>query len=479
MNLNIIYKKCSLIILVTLLLTISGCSKFVDVPSPIDQIPSDIAFGSDTKAASAVRALYGIMVGSTGVLTTTLGYSGAVQISMGVSADELMNTSVTNTFNDFYTNSIVAANGTSSSNIWGCLYNLIFNANSIIENVEKSTGITAAGKKQFLAEAKFIRAANYFYLINLYGNVPMPLGSDYKTNANLPKVDKNVIYDLIVDDLKYAVANLGPAYLGTQRLRANKYAASALLARVYLYREDWVNAEIQASEVIDVAGKTVYDMETDLKKTFLTSSKEVILQLQQPGTNLYAWDGYNFVPSVATNAPQYQITDKLFQSFETGDLRKTDWIKTVTLTIGGVTKNYSYPYKYKINSGTGTTRTESNVFLRLSEVYLIRAEARTHQNKLGTAISDLDIIRKRSGIGLISVTKPSATQSELLELIAHERFVELFIEHGHRWMDLKRTGKADEVLKDKPNWRPEAKLYPIPLDDINKNPFLKQNEGYN
>ncbi|MNL65776.1 SusD family protein [compost metagenome] len=77
------------------------------------------------------------------------------------------------------------------------------------------------------------------------------------------------------------------------------------------------------------------------------------------------------------------------------------------------------------------------------------------------------------------MTTPNASQVKLLDLIAHERFVELFTEYGHRWMDLKRTAKADDVLKDKPNWRAEAKLFPIPLDDINKNPFLSQNPGYN
>lgn len=479
MTLFNIYKKISLVTFVAIGFSISGCKKFVEVPSPIDQLPSDVVFDSDATAASAVMGLYGVMVGSTALFTSTHAYGGGVQIAMGLSADELMTSSVSNSFNEFYINSINPANSISNLTIWSPIYNFIFNANAVIENLERSAGITPAGKKQFLAEARFIRAANYFYLVNIYGDVPMPLGTDYKVNGTLSRAASAAIYNLILDDLKYAVANLGPVYLGTQRLRANKYAASALLARVYLYLEDWQNAETQATEVTDVAGKSMYDMETDLKKTFLTSSKEVILQLQQPGSNLYTWDGYNFIPSSAVTVPAYLITDKLYQAFESGDQRKTEWIKTNTITLAGVTKSYNYPYKYKISSGTGTIRTESTVFLRLAEVYLIRAEARARQNKLAQAIDDLDVIRKRSGITPISLTKPDATQAELLNLIAHERFVELFTEHGHRWMDLKRTGKADDVLRDKPNWRSEAKLFPIPLDDISKNPFLTQNPGYN
>ncbi len=476
MKLNHIYIT-SLTCILLVCLSISGCKKFVQVDPPFDQLPTELVFESDAKAASVVRGLYGEMVGSTGIFTSTLGYSGAVQISMGVSADELAVSTPSNTFNEFYINSITSANGTNEGSIWGAIYNVIFNANAVIENIEKSPAITAAGKKQYAAEAKFIRAANYFYLVNLYGEVPMPTTTDYRVNANLPKLPVDQVYALIQEDLKFAEANLGATYIGAQRLRANKYAAAALLARVYLYKQDWANAEAMATEVIDGAGKTVYDLEPDLTKTFLTSSKEVLLQLQQPGSNLYTWDGYNFI---STGIPQYQITNALYQSFEEGDQRKVNWIKTNTITTAGVATAYNFPFKYKLNSGTGTTRTESMVFLRLSEVYLIRAEARAQQTKLSLAIADLDVVRKRA-INLVPfpATDPNTVKDALLTLIAHERYVELFTELGHRWMDLKRTGKADEVLKDKPNWRPEAKLYPIPKGDVDKNPFLKQNPGYN
>ncbi|MDR6782909.1 hypothetical protein ABIE26_000603 [Pedobacter africanus] len=480
MSLNKTYIKNNLLLLGCLWLGFSSCKKFVEVPAPIDQMTSDIAFDSDAKAASAVRGLYGLLIGSyLGPTPAINAYGIHLQTAMGVSADEMEPSTTSNSYNEFYINAISSTNSINSIGIWGTLYNFLFNSNAVIENLEKSKGVTDASRKQFLAEARFIRAANFFYLLNLYGDVPMPTGTDYRVNANLPRVSADEIYKLIVEDLKYAVNNLGPAYLGTQRLRANKYAACALLARVYLYMEEWANAEVQAGAVIDVAGKTMYDMENDLKKTFLTSSKEVILQLQQPGNVLYTWDAYNFIPSSVITVPTYLLTDKLYQSFEPGDQRKVEWIRTNTITTAGITKPYHYPYKYKINSGTGTTKTESNVFLRLSEVYLIRAEARTMQNKLSGAISDLDAVRQRSGISLISDKNPGATQSQLLTLIAQERFVEFFSEYGHRWMDLKRTGKADEILKDKPNWRPEAKLFPIPLDDVNRNPFLTQNPGYN
>lgn len=475
MTIKPIYIKTGLAFAICFIL--SACKKFVEVPEPIDQISTEVVFQNDSKAASAVRGLYGEMVGSTGFFTSILGFSGAVQISAGVSADELTLSSSGNQFNEFFTNAISSSNGLNEGSIWGATYNVIYNANSVIESLAKSSGVTATGKKQLTAEAKFVRAANYFYLVNLYGNVPMPTGTDYRLNAVLPNVPADQIYALILDDLKFAVENLSPAYIGTQRLRANKYAAAALLARVYLYKKDWANAEAMATQVIEGAGKTVYDLETDLNKTFLTSSKEVILQLQQPGTNLYTWDGYNFISS---GIPQYQITDTLYRSFEANDLRKTTWIKVNTVTTDNVPKNYYFPFKYKLNSGTGTIRTESMVFLRLSEVYLVRSEARAQQSKLSEAIADLDAVRKRAITTIpFPATNPATGKDGLLDLVAHERFVELFTEGGQRWLDLKRTDKADLVLGKKPNWRPESKLYPIPKGDIDKNPFLKQNPGYN
>lgn len=471
------YKKITLCTLFIICLTAFGCKKFVEVDDPIDQIPADLVFNTDAKAASVIRGLYGSMVGSTAPLfTNNYAFGGGVQITLGLSSDEL-NCNSGNALNDFFTNAVSSSSGGNSSYLWGPMYNIIFNANSAILNIEKSTGMSEAGKKQYTAEAKFIRAANYFYLVNLYGDVPMPLTTDYKVNGNIARTPADQVYNLILDDLKYAQANLGTVYSGTQRLRANKYTISALLARVYLYKQDWANAELQASDVID-GGKSLYTMEPDLTKTFLTSSKEVILQLQQPGTNLYTWDGFAFIPN-NNNIPNYLITDALYAAFETGDLRKTNWIRTASIVTAGVAKPYNSPFKYKLNSGTGAIRTESLVFLRLGEVYLIRAEARAQQGKLAPAVSDLDVIRKRAAISLIANTNPGINQSDLLGLIAHERFVELFAELGHRWLDLKRTGKADEVLKNKPNWRPEAKLFPIPIGDMNTNTSLVQNPGYN
>jgi hypothetical protein len=119
---------------------------------------------------------------------------------------------------------------------------------------------------------------------------------------------------------------------------------------------------------------------------------------------------------------------------------------------------------------------EYNVTLRLAEQYLIRSEARAQLTKISGAQADLDSVRIRAGLAKTT----ASTKDDLLTAIASERKVELFGEFSHRWFDLKRTGKADQVIGAlKPaTWKSTAVLAPIPSDERLKNPSLTQNDGY-
>ncbi len=119
------------------------------------------------------------------------------------------------------------------------------------------------------------------------------------------------------------------------------------------------------------------------------------------------------------------------------------------------------------------------MIFRLAEQYLIRAECRLRQNNLEGATDDINIIRNRANLPSIS----STNQEEMLEVILHERQVELFTEWGHRWLDLKRTSQVDAVMQTVApvkgaSWERTDQLYPIPMQDILKNPNLTQNRGY-
>ncbi len=164
----------------------------------------------------------------------------------------------------------------------------------------------------------------------------------------------------------------------------------------------------------------------------------------------------------------------LLNSFEEGDKRKNNW---VGLTVVG-TDSFYFPHKYKIGS-YGDPVSEYLMVLRLSEQYLIRAEARAHQGDFTGALEDLNTVRARAG--LTEVT--STDKEQILDFILHERRVELFSEWGHRWLDLKRTGKVDDVMVDVTtkkggSWNTNWQLYPLPLSDLQKDMNLTQNMGY-
>ena len=114
--------------------------------------------------------------------------------------------------------------------------------------------------------------------------------------------------------------------------------------------------------------------------------------------------------------------------------------------------------------------------LRLAEQYLIDAEARAQQGDISGAATKLNAVRNRAGLG----NTTAITQTDMLAAIAHERQVELFTEWGHRWFDLKRTGTINATLGvEKSSWTSDAALLPIPLLEIEADPNLTQNQGYN
>lgn len=301
--------------------------------------------------------------------------------------------------------------------------------------------------------------------MNLFGAVPLVTTTDFTISASLARSEPATVYRQIVNDLQSAEQLLPVEYNTTSgRTRPNRSAAAALLARVYLYLGAWAQADSAASAVI---GNPLYQLEPDPDSVFLPGSREAIWQLQPAYADMATAEGAAFIPADPGLPPPYTLTPTLLNSFEAGDLRLTHW--TATSADGKV-----YPYKYK-QAAYDSSYPEYNVVLRLAETYLIRAEARAEQGNATGGTEDLNLVRYRSG--LYAITPGSV--NDLLTAIWHERQVELAAEWGHRWLDLKRTGRADPVLgTEKTGWKPAAALYPIPAVELTKNPHLVQNEGY-
>ncbi|MDQ0641218.1 hypothetical protein QF042_004783 [Pedobacter sp. W3I1] len=461
MKINYMFFK-KIMMLGVLVIALSSCKKYLEADLATNLISRENAFASDASATSATLALYSYYP-----TVNSLQY---VSWLGGLSADELQNTTSTSDLIQYSQNVVAPTNGLYVY-LWDYPYQVIRESNLIIDGINKSAGVTAAVKNQLTGEAKFFRALMYFNMVNFYGGVPISSDVTELNNALTPRSTVAENYTQIIADLKDAQSLLPLTYAGTAtlKIRANKWAATALLAKVYLYNKDYVNAEAEASKVI---GSGVYTMAT-LANAFINTSPETILQL----STLYGASGFSRyrTTSSANNVapPDYVLYNNFTKDFELNDNRKTAWVDSTTFNA----IKYYRINKYKVQTATAATvGNEYTVLLRLAELYLIRAEARAQQTDIAGAQSDLNIIRTRAGLP----NTTASTQGTLLTAIAKERKLELFGEFGNRWFDLKRTATADAVLGPlKTTYKTTAQLLPIPSAQLLLNANLTQNPGYN
>lgn len=496
-------KYSFLTIVLILTIAFNSCNKLVETEPPSDSVSGANAYASDATAIAVLNGIY-ISMNQTGIGQFVQG-NNSLAVLTGLSGDELtLYNGVSDiTYLSFYQNTLRQTLGapTAGSEYWAPLYNYVFKCNAAIEGLKGAMGLSPGVKKQLLGEAMFLRAFFYFYLVNLFGDLPLVLETDPEVNTLLPRTSKAEVYTQIISDLKDAEEKLSAEYLNgaligitSERVRPTKWAAMALLARVYLYINDNINAEVKATNVISQT--TLFGPLPELNNVFLKNSQEAIWQLQPTEIEFNTTEARTLIipqqgPNISNN-PVF-LSDTLVNSFEKDDLRAVfgNWIDTTIYSLSSsLLDTVVFPNKYKlnmsdanINSNTGTDNmNEYFMVLRLAEQYLIRAEARAQQGKINEAKSDLNVIRTRAGLNPITVSN----KSDLLKAILKERQVELFTEWGHRWLDLKRMQMVDDVMKGitplKANgspWVSYQQLYPLPLvSDLQKAPSLIQNEGY-
>lgn len=449
------------------LILFCSCKKFVEIDPPKTQLTNETVFGNDNTANSAVAGIYSNMCNNSrsvfnGLYTT---------IFCGLMADELQATgSLSNQYASFQNNSLLATNKDVSI-FWQNMYNNIYAANMVLENLAHSNTISVSMNKQLTGESLFLRSLCYFYLAQLFGDVPLVLSTQVNETTILPRAPVEKVQEQIIGDLNNALTLLVSdySYSNGERVRGNKSVVNAFLARVYLFVGKWQEAEISASNVINDSAD--YALEPTLSKVFWKNSSESILQFYTYNGSGYTYTGQRFIPTSGGRIPNYLLTDVLMNSFEENDQRKTTWIDSVNVN----SEEYYYPGKYEQSTIQPGESGEYDMVFRLSEQFLIRAEARAQQGNIAGAASDLNRIRGRAGLAPATATD----ENSMLAAILHERQVELFTEWGHRWLDLKRTGTIDNVLSvEKAGWKSTAAFYPIPQVEIGKNNKLTQNAGY-
>ena len=451
---------------ISVLILLYACEPFVEVEVPNDRITSVTVFSDDATAREAMDGVY-IQLFNTAFAA---GGNQSVSFLSGLSANTYTLTNAIPEMEAFAAHQLEASNSLNLG-LWSGAYNTIYMCNAILEGVADNSSLSPETRETLEGESRYIRAFTYFYLTNLYGDVPLVTQTDYTVNALKARNRQTEVYDLILEDLNRAAELLDTDYPDNNRTRANRLTTLGLLARVHLYLENWEQAEAYSSEVL--AATDLYELPVDLNTVFLANSQEALWQVSPQGwggTFTHTRDGNLLIRVTPTGSP-VSLNETFIADWEAEDLRQQDWMGS----FDRAAETYYYPYKYKVRyDASGTSYTEYSMVMRLAEQYLIRAETRTRQGKLEAAVADLNAIRERAGVEPLVFTSPF-TQEQLIDEVMQQRYHELFSEWGHRWLDLKRTGRALEILE---GIQETDLLYPIPEAELLKNPKLTQNAGY-
>lgn len=384
------------------------------------------------------------------------------------------------------------ANMTNMGYLWQAYYLLIRNANLVIINTPHGTKTTEDQKRQYIAEARFIRAFSYFNLVRLWGDLPIRT-EDTMKEVDIARSSVSKVYELIISDLLFAEINCpdNPRLLGTP----SKAVAKTVLADVNLTMENWSAAKEKAEEVINsgkyslVEIKTVDDFEKIYGAELITSTEEIFYQkyTRDYGNNIltffhYPGDGYK--PYGAAYFAHYTFGSNLFfKNWDNDDLRKQNNFYKRDIALGDDT----YLYKKFIDPGGYNNAPNDWPFYRYPEVLLIYAEADNRINNGPTpkALDYLNMVHRRA-YGYNSM-QPSPldfkiedyNEETFFELVLREKAYETFCE-GKRWFDLKRTNKTVEVIKETFNidMNPSMLLWPIPAGELSYNKLMDQNPGY-
>lgn len=392
----------------------------------------------------------------------------------------------------------------STSGLWGTAYYVISACNNVIDAIDnnaenlKSSSVTDADLNNLKAEALALRALSHFDLLRLYSRLNGTNGeygvcviTEPQGPADMPaRASVEETYAQIIADLTSAEGLMADSYQRSggsdPKASINKDVIQALLARVYLYHKDYAKASEYATKIINCGRYSLWTAEeypSVWGRNIAGNGGEVIFEVYGKQANGY--DAYWEGPSHMTNPLGYAdcgASAQLADLFDDGDVRGTTGVrgtddgKVMFCTdkdqaSGGQLWTMKYYGKGEGNA-TSTPDVSNTIVLRLSEMYLIRAEASV--NGAGsTALADLNAIRANRGAALLT----SAGKAD----VATERRLELNFE-GHYWFDLDRTGGSvsysDANVTRSIDASSKYWALPIPKSQIDINENLKQNPGY-
>lgn len=389
---------------------------------------------------------------------------------------------------------------------WGNTYKAISRANTILSNLDRARDELSEVKiNQFAAEAKFVRAAKYSYLISHWGDVPFFTNVlDLEESFTLSRTDKNTILQAIYDDFDFAIEHLPTTYGNNEFKRATKGAALAYKARTALYMNDWEVARNSAKACMNL---NIYSLYPNFGEMFLSKTKnpnEAIFTMPQSAElNVYDGDTKNVITRNAGGwgaySPSWDLwcsflcTDGLpidesplfdpRQPFKNRDPRCSativefgtphlgviyqphpDSVKVLNLNTGKYQTNNdtrtinqyaSYNglvWKKKVDEDWLDGKAEyDRILMRYADVLLMYAEASIELNQIDQSVLDaMNMVRARAyGVDKSDVSIYPAivttNQDELRKIVRFERRME-FAYEGLRYMDIIRWKMAEKVL---------------------------------
>jgi hypothetical protein len=461
-------KKIIISVALLLGLSLTSCDEFLEV-QPTDLLTEDVALQTYTDFSTALSGAYsGLVSGSY--------YGGNFMALADVTTDNLKyGQGATGTYQFLY-NLNYTTNTGEFEGFFQQAYLAIYRANVILAKIDAST-LTTAQKDQIRSECLMIRALAHHDLLRTFAQrYDATAGATHdgitiKTDPSLTPLPRNStkeVYDQIIADITTALPIL-PTSGGPTRF--TQRSANALRARVALYMRDWSTAETFATAAITggpslSTGSTYTDMWTSAE-----ANGENIFKLKMPvgfsalGRNY--WD-------ISGNNDYFSPTEDLRTIYEPSDIRLNAFIGTYP---GSSTRYYVKKYEgTTANPGLADIKV-----LRMSEMYLIRAEARARKAAPDEAgsLSDLNAVRTARGVSNGFETGPV-----LVDKIMEERRKEFFLE-GHRWFDLTREKKnlvridCNAVASGCNMSNTDFRFtYPIPQAEIFANSSMTQNPGW-
>lgn len=469
--------------LVTIVMSQASCEKQLNAPPRNARVEGTAI----TNQASAQTALNGAYYRFASVTTTnadatnwwthqTWGamLTGNIAYGYGAQADE-SNNNVQSSF---------------SGSAWNETYLLLTAVNGVIDGVSQlnDKAFTGNRKKEILAEARFLRAYGHSRLLFYFGEwfkADSPFGVLLRTEpitlSNIPKARSSVAesYAQILSDIDEAIAN-GPEV--NAAYYATKWAAMQLKMRVLMMRGQSADYPL----VIELANKIIaapnYALENNLKDIFQLkglASREVILGIKpQPNQEI---GYYNHSGSYYPGNSALYASSIAFQNLLTSDPRASWMIGPLT---GGSSQNYSPGVKYfckYVSYGTGPSQlTEVSYAMRLTEVYLLKAEAILRSGgSLADARTLMKTVMQKAGVTDFSAVDGADTKDKLLLQNYFEVSRNLVAEDGLEWMALLRL-PFETVKQVRPTITNQIQYYfPIPRTELQQNKlFGLQNPGY-